>query len=147
MIRLAKNYSFTKKLGNKIAAPLSKISPNKTIKMVINQNLLTSDLKILRSHIADKHKIDFVSLRTAAEMERSMKSVMENASRLLCPVLILQAEKDKINDNEATKSFYEGIKSQDKRLRLYEDFLNELWNEKGRIQVYRDMWVFLEKHK
>jgi alpha-beta hydrolase superfamily lysophospholipase len=147
MIRLAKNFSFTKKLGNKIAAPLSKISPNKTIKIMIDQNLLTSDLKILRSHIADKKKIDFISLRTAAEIERSMKFALENASRLLCPILILQGEKDKINDNEATKAFYEGIKSQDKNLRMYEGFLNELWNEKGRMQVYRDMWIWLEKHR
>jgi len=147
MIRLVKSLSFTKKLGNKITTPLSKISPSKTIKMVIDQNLLTSDLKILRSHIADKKKIDFISLRTAAEMERSMKEVMENATKLTCPILILQAEKDKINDNEATKNFYEGIKSQDKRLRMYEGFLNELWNEKGRMQVYRDMWIWLEKHK
>ena len=146
LLRLAVNLSFSKKLGKKIAGPISKISPTKTVDMVIEQNLLTSDIKILRKHISDDKKLDKISLRSAAEMERAMKWAMENASKLLCPILVMQAGKDKMVEKGTTKEFFEKIKSKDKTYREYDGFLHELWNEKGRAQVFRDMYIWLEKH-
>ena len=147
LLRFSKNLSLIKRLGKKITGPISKISPNKTIDMVIEQNLLTSDIKILRKHISDDKKIERISLRSAAEMERSMKWTMENAASLLCPTLIIQAGKDKIADKEATKEFFGNIKTKDKAYREYDGLLHELWNEKSRAQVFQDMFVWLEKHQ
>ena len=45
-----------------------------------------------------------------------------------------------------TKEFFEKVRSKDKTYREYDGFLHELWNEKGRAQVYQDMFVWLEKH-
>ena len=147
LLRFSKNLSLSKRFGKKIAGPISKISPNKTIDMVIEQNFLTSDIKILRKHIGDNKKIEKISLRSAAEMERSMKWTMENAANLLCPTLIIQAGKDKIVDKVMTKEFFENIKTKDKTYREYDGLLHELWNEKGRAQVFQDMFVWLEKHQ
>jgi len=147
LLRFSKNLSLSKRLGKKIAGPISKISPYKTIDMIIEQNLLTSDIKILRKHIGDTKKIEKISLRSAAEMESSMKWAMENAANLLCPTLVLQAGKDKMVDKEATKEFFENIKTKDKTYREYDGLLHELWNEKSRAQVFQDMFVWLEKHQ
>jgi len=146
MLKLGKNLSFGKKLGKKMAAPLAKVSPTKTINMVIDQNQLTSDLKILRQHIKDNKKLNIISLTSAAEMERSMKWAMENSVNLLCPALIMQAGNDTQVDIAATREFFKKAKGQDKTYREYDGFLHELWNEKGRAQVYRDMYIWLEKH-
>jgi len=147
LLKFSKNLSLSKRMGKKIAGPISKISPNKTIDMIIEQNLLTSDIKILRKHISDNKKIEKISLRSAAEMESSMKWTMENAADLLCPILIIQAGKDKIVDKETTKEFFENIKTKDKTYREYDGLLHELWNEKSRAQVFQDMFVWLEKHQ
>ncbi|NVM18313.1 MAG: lysophospholipase [Candidatus Lokiarchaeota archaeon] len=147
LLRFSKKLSLSKRLGKKITGPISKISPNKTTDMVIEQNLLTSDIKILRKHISDKKKIEKISLRSAAEMESSMKWTMENATNLLCPTLILQAGNDKIVDKEANKEFFENIKTKDKTYREYDGLLHELWNEKNRAQVFQDMFIWLEKHQ
>lgn len=147
LLRFSKKLSLSKRLGKKITGPISKISPNKTIDMVIEQNLLTSDIKILRKHISDTKKIEKISLRSAAEMESSMKWTMENAANLLCPILVIQAGNDKIVDKEANKEFFENIKTKDKTYREYDGLLHELWNEKSRAQVFQDMFVWLEKHQ
>ncbi|GAH26257.1 unnamed protein product, partial [marine sediment metagenome] len=63
---------------------------------------LTSDIKILRKHISDDKKLEKISLRSAAEMERAMKWAMENASKLLCPILVMQAGKDKMVEKGTT---------------------------------------------
>jgi alpha-beta hydrolase superfamily lysophospholipase len=147
LLRFSKNLSLSKRLGKKIAGPISKISPYKTLDMIIEQNFLTSDIKLLRNHISDTKKIEKITLRSAAEMEISMKWAMENAVNLLCPTLVLQAGKDKMIDKEATKEFFENIKTKDKTYREYDGLLHELWNEKSRAQVFQDMFVWLEKHQ
>ncbi|MBY8980845.1 MAG: lysophospholipase [Candidatus Lokiarchaeota archaeon] len=146
LLRYIKDFSLSKKLGRKITGPISMISPNKTMERDIEQNLLTSDIKILRKHISDKNRINKISWRSAAEIERSMKWTIENVQNLLCPTLILQAGNDKLVDKKTNKEFFEGIKSTDKTYREYDGLLHELWQEKGRAQVFQDMFIWLEKH-
>jgi len=146
LLKYVKDFSLSRKLGRKITGPISMISPNKTMERNIEQNILTSDIKILRKHIKDKNRINKISWRSAAEMERSMKWTFENASNLLCPALILQAGNDKLVDKGTNKKFFERIKSTDKTYREYNGLLHELWQEKGRAQVFQDMFIWLEKH-
>ena len=124
----------------------AKLVPTKTIKHEINQKVLTSDLKILKQYFADKNKIDIISVESAAERATAMKWAMKNASKLTCNCLIMQAGNDKITDKKKTKQFFEKAKSKDKTYKEYDGFLHELWHERGRAQVYQDMYVWLEKH-
>ena len=146
LLRWNDEMTFTKKIAKKISRPLSKLSPSKTIPLEINQNYLTSDLKILRKYISDKNKTKNISLITAVEIDRSMKWVLGNARKLTCPILILQAGNDNVVDSDVVRQFYDQLESQDKRFKLYEGFLHELLNEKGRAEVYRDIYIWLEKH-
>lgn len=138
--------SMGKKVIKSISKTIVKLAPNKILNNVIDQNQLTSDLKILKEHIKDKNKIDIISAKSATEIDKYTKWTMENASKLTCPVLILQAGNDKIVDKKKTEEFYKMVKSKDKTYKEYAGFLHELWNEKGRAQVYQDMYVWLEKH-
>ncbi|MFX0019624.1 MAG: alpha/beta hydrolase [Promethearchaeota archaeon] len=136
----------TGKMAKKLKGAISKLSPTKTVSMIIDQNQLTSDLKILRQHIADDKKLEIITVKSVVEMENSMRWIMENAINLICPVLILQAGNDNIVKKNKTKEFFKNVKSLDKTYREYDGFLHELWNEKSRALVYRDMYVWLEKH-
>ncbi|MBD3340079.1 MAG: alpha/beta fold hydrolase [Candidatus Lokiarchaeota archaeon] len=145
-LNLTLDLSTGKKIAKKLSGTIAKIAPTKTVEHIIDQNHLTSDLKILKKHIADKHKLEVISIKTAAEIDKSMKWAMKNADKLLCPVFIMQAGNDKLVDKETTKDFFGKVKSEDKKFEEYSDFLHELWNERGRAQIYRDMFVWLEKH-
>jgi alpha-beta hydrolase superfamily lysophospholipase len=135
-----------KRIAKKLASSVAKLAPNKVFELNIDQNQLTSDLKILRKHIADKNKLNIITGKTIAEINSSMKWVMTNASKLTCPTFFMQAANDKIVDKKKSKDFFNNIKSKDKTYREYAGFLHELWNEKGRAQVFQDMYVWLEKH-
>ncbi|MFX1379141.1 MAG: alpha/beta hydrolase [Promethearchaeota archaeon] len=138
--------SLGKKVIKSISKTITKLSPNKMLDYVIDQNQLTSDLKILRLYIADKHKIEVMSAKSATDIDQYSKWAMENASNLLCPTLIMQAGSDKIADSSKTKEFFDKVRSGDKTYKEYPGFLHELWNEKNRAQIYQDMYVWLEKH-
>jgi alpha-beta hydrolase superfamily lysophospholipase len=146
MLGLSLDLSFLQKVGKIFAGPFAKLSPTKVIDMEIDQNLLTSDLRILREHIADKNKLDQITAKTYSKMKDAMKMAMNHASRLTCPVLIQQAGDEKVVDKEMTKEFFEKVKSRDKTYKEYDGFLHEVWNEKGRAQVYQDLFIWLEKH-
>ncbi|MFW9877346.1 MAG: alpha/beta hydrolase [Candidatus Thorarchaeota archaeon] len=138
--------SIGKKAIKSISKTLGKLSTNKILDNIIDQNQLTSDLKILREHIADNNKIEIISAKSAAEIDKYSKWALENVSKLLCPLFLMQAGADKIVDKSKTKQFFEQVRSKDKTYREYDGFLHELWNEKGRAQVYQDMYIWLEKH-
>lgn len=133
-------------LEKTVGSLVAKINPTKVIKFEIDQNKLTSDLKLLRKQIADKHILKQITYATFSEIQSAMKWVMKNASNLVCPVLIMQAGNDKVTDKKQVKKFYKRVKSKDKTYREYDGFLHDLWHEKRRLQVYRDMYVWLEKH-
>lgn len=138
--------SIGKKVIKSISSTISKLSSNKILNNEIDQNQLTSDLKILRSHISDKHKIEVISAKSASEIDKYTKWAVENASNLICPVFIMQGGNDKIVDKKKAEDVFKKVRSKDKTYREYAGFLHELWNEKGRAQVYQDMYVWLEKH-
>ncbi|MFX1502436.1 MAG: alpha/beta fold hydrolase [Promethearchaeota archaeon] len=138
--------SMGKKVIKSISKTLDRLSSNKILDYLIDQNQLTSDLKILREHIADKHKTEVISAKSAIEIDKYSKWAMDNASKLLCPIFLMQSGDDKIVDKNKAKQFFESINIKDKTYREYDGFLHELWNEKGRAQVYQDMYVWLEKH-
>lgn len=146
LLGIFKKLSIGKKVIKTFSKSILKLAPNKLLNNIIDQNQLTSDLKILKQHIADKNRIDVISAKSAVEIDKFSKWAMENASKLVCPILIIQAGRDKIVDKGKTKDFFERVKSKDKKYKEYEGFLHELWNEKGRDQVYQDMYVWLEKH-
>ncbi|MHA2400529.1 MAG: serine aminopeptidase domain-containing protein [Promethearchaeota archaeon] len=85
-----------KKVIKSISKTIGKFSPTKILTNVIDQNQLTSDLKVLKSHIADKNKIDIISAKSVAEIDKYTKWVIEMAPKLTCPVFIMQAGDDKI---------------------------------------------------
>ena len=138
--------SMGKKVIKSISKTLTKLAPSKVLNYSINQNQLTSDLKILRTHISDKNKIEVISAKSVSEIDKFSKWVMNNSSNLTCPILLMQGGSDKVIDKNKTKEFYIKVRSKDKAYKEYPGFLHELWNEKGRAQVYQDMYVWLEKH-
>ena len=135
-----------KKVAKKLAGSIAKLAPNKLIKISIDQKQLTSDLKILRKQIADKNKLDTITVKTLAEINNAMKWAIDNVSNLTCPLLIQQAGNDKLVDKEKNINFFNNVKSQDKTYKEYDGFLHDLWNEKGRAQVFQDLYIWLEKH-
>ena len=146
LLGMFKKLSIGKKFLKTASKTISKLAPTKILNNLIDQNQLTSDLKILRKHISDKNRINVISVKSASEIDKFSKWAMDNASNLTCPVLVMQAGSDKIIDKEKTQDFFEGVNSKDKKYIEYDGFLHELWNEKGRALVFQDMYIWLEKH-
>ena len=58
----------------------------------------------------------------------------------------MQAGDDKLVDKKVTKKFFDSIKTEDKTYRVYDGISHEIWSEKQRAQVFKDLYIWLEKH-
>jgi len=143
LVDLSLNESFGKKFIKKM---VKVASPMKTEPYNIDHKELTSDLKILKMFHTDKNLTKVISAKTVADMSSSLKWVINNTKKLSCSVLFMLAGRDKLVDIQKAKKFFEDIRSEDKTLKVYEDYLHELLFEKRRAQVYLDIFVWLEKH-
>ena len=140
-IGLKEDLSTGKKMFKKLSSSLSQ-----TEELNINPNQLTSDLKILKEFIKDKHVLKNITGNTTSEREKLRKWVVKNVSKLSCPTLILQAGDDKIVDVKKTEKFFKNVKSEDKSYKKYDGMLHDILNEKSRAHIFQDVFVWLEKH-
>jgi alpha-beta hydrolase superfamily lysophospholipase len=68
-----------------------------------------------------------------------------NHPRANAPVLIAQGRPDPVTSTEASIDFYERLDAPAKELIIYDGFLHELHNEKGRARVLEDYLAWIEK--
>ena len=87
-----------------------------------------------------------ITARLGAEMLKTMPIVLENASKITLPTLIVQGTADLLVDPIGAQMLYDAIASQDKTLEFYEGFYHEVFNEPGRDQVLGDVQAWLDAH-
>lgn len=86
----------------------------------------------------------FVTARTFFEIIAEACRLLANP-RANAPVLIAQGRPDPVTSVEASSEFYRRLEAPAKELVIYDGFLHELHNEKGRARVFEDYLAWIEK--
>ena len=84
--------------------------------------------------------------RLAAEMLKAMQHVSAMATKIRLPILIVQGSSDKLVDPAGAQMLYDAVSSADKKIRIYDGFYHEVFNEPERDKVLRDIEIWLESH-
>lgn len=84
--------------------------------------------------------------RTGSEVLKTTKVIMENASRINLPILIMHGGADKVADVSGSEMFYKTVQSEDKTLKIYEGLYHEIFNEPEQDEVKQDMIDWLNAH-
>ena len=85
-----------------------------------------------------------VSARLVSELFAAMNHLLENASSIELPVLIMQGEADSLVAVEGSRLLHDSISSRDKSLILYARLYHEIFNEPERDQVLSDLESWLQ---
>jgi alpha-beta hydrolase superfamily lysophospholipase len=86
----------------------------------------------------------FITARTFFEIIAEARRLLANP-RANAPVLIAQGRPDPVTSVEASIEFYQRLVAPVKELKIYDGFLHELHNEKGRAGVLEDYLAWIEK--
>lgn len=84
--------------------------------------------------------------RTGAEFIKATKMFQNQMDKITLPLLILQGSADRLVEAEASRMLYNGVKSWDKTLKIYEDFFHEVIREPGKDRVLKDVVTWLDAH-
>lgn len=87
-----------------------------------------------------------IPARTGAELIKTQKQILRNASKLVMPVLIMHGTADRLADPNGSRILFEKASSTDKTLKLYEGFYHEILNDPEKQQVMDDMLAWIESH-
>jgi alpha-beta hydrolase superfamily lysophospholipase len=128
----------------KLAKLLALYAPWLTLKGDLSVELLTRDPEIQAEHRADPLRHSRMSAPLFFGMVEGGAMLMERASELKAPVLLLLGAQDTVTDPSAARGFFDCIGSDDKTLSIYPKMRHEPLNEIGRGQVIDDVLRWLE---
>jgi alpha-beta hydrolase superfamily lysophospholipase len=129
-----------------IARIMSRIWPTCTLKTPLNFSHLSRDSQVVQAYIDDPTVFKIMTVRWGSEYLDTQKRVIEKASTVHLPILIIHGGNDQICDPDGSHILYERINSADKSLKIYPNFYHECHNEPGHEQVIQDISTWLEKH-
>jgi alpha-beta hydrolase superfamily lysophospholipase len=105
---------------------------------------LTHDKQIVERQRNDPYNHGKVTLNMYAELLKAQQEVIQRASQLKLPLLILHGGADKINAVSGSEAFYSAAGSKEKQLIIYKDFYHEIFNEDGKEKVFSDLMVWMD---
>ncbi len=122
-----------------------RLVPTLLLRQEINAAWLTHDAAVVARYQSDPRIVRSFTVQTAMEILRNQDVVMALASRIHLPALFLHAGDDKVCCPEATRSFFRRVPVARKRLKIYDGFYHEIFNEIDCAQVFCDMEHWLNE--
>lgn len=122
---------------------LSHLVPSFSMPNGIDAGLLSHEPSIVESYRTDPMVHHVASSRWFTEIKATQASVMGRAHQITSPILVLQAEDDRLVSLAATKEFFEHIGSSDKEIKLYPNLFHEIFNEPQGPEIIAEVvgWI------
>ncbi len=118
---------------------LSSILPKMGVD-IIDASTISRDKAVVDAYVNDPLVFrGKISARLGVELIRAMQELTHQMPQIKLPILIMHGTDDRLCDPEGSLMLYERVSSPDKALKLYEGFYHEIFNEKERGQVFKDM--------
>lgn len=109
---------------------------------------MSQDPEVARAYAADPlvhhHRLD---ARFLGEMTTVIRRLPGDFYRLRLPLLLLHGEADITASPEGSRGLFDGARSIDKTLKLYEGRRHDVLNEPGHEQVMADVTAWLGAHR
>jgi alpha-beta hydrolase superfamily lysophospholipase len=140
-------------LGVKVALPawkttagriMSRILPWFALPSDISNDVLSKDPEVGRAYDADPLVSHAATARWYTETMAAHPIATAEAGRIKLPVLVMHGLDDGLADVEGTKTFFGGLGSDDKELKLWDNLRHELLNEVEKEQVREHILGWLE---
>jgi acylglycerol lipase len=122
------------------------LAPRLPLANEVDPTKLSHDPKVVEAYVNDPLVYRKITVRLAAEILTNQEKMDTVARDFRVPCLLMHGGDDEVCDPNGTEQFFQNILIQDKELKIYEGLYHEIFNEKERAQVFRDMEVWIEKH-
>jgi len=129
---------------------LSKVLPHLTIdvrrRFNSQANYISRDPAFVKFIQEDQFRNTKITPRWLTESESAMQRVMEQATDIQVPLLMLIGGSDRNSSTETTKLYFQNVTIADKELREYPGAYANLLSETNSEEVLKDIDEWLDKH-
>ena len=132
-------------LKQKAVRVLTGVAPTLPLLNEIPAEGLSRDPRVVEEYLGDPLVQRKVTARLGTAILRNQREILELASSIQIPSLLMHAGADQICSPEATREFFQKIPIEEKTLKIYEGFYHELFNEPEKKGVCRDVAAWIEK--
>jgi len=154
----------TELAGAVLSGPVVKVPSNITPVLLLMGNILSAliprfgllgldadgvsrDPAVVKAYVSDPLvHTGKTTARLSSEMVKAMQLVNSQAGKITLPVMIVQGSADKLVDPAGAQMLYDAVSSADKKIRIYDGFYHEVFNEPEHDKVLRDVEIWLEAH-
>lgn len=92
----------------------------------------------------DKEMEDFNPTETLKELSETLLRGKEQVDEVIEPILVIQAEQDKMIDPQSANYIFEHVDSEEKDIKWYHESGHVITIDKEKEQVFEDVYQFLE---
>jgi acylglycerol lipase len=127
----------------KMAAILGKYAPRMKITR-LDGNSISRDPRIVQQY--DEDPLNYrgkIPARTGWELLLAMHRIEQEMNTITQPVLIMYGSGDKLSNPAGSQELYDGVRSSDKTLKMYDGFYHEIHNDPEKKRVLEDItnWI------
>lgn len=134
-------------LERKVGQFLSTYFPSTLLPNHISPNDLTHDQKEREAYAQDRLINKTVTARLGFALVKNQEdTLMDLASRIDLPALMMHSGSDRVCAKEGTIDFFNALPNTDKTLKIYDGAFHELFNEYLKDDVFNDMKKWLHAH-
>ena len=121
-----------------LASVASRIAPALPFNNTLKPEWLSTDPRVGEAYAADPLVKRTTTPRWFTEVERVQGRILDRATNLTVPLLMLLGAEDRIADNRIAEAAFSATGSADKRLKVYPGMRHEIFNEIEREIVIND---------
>lgn len=128
-----------------IGEKLLQVAPKLKLPNEIDPKWICRDKAVVLAYKKDPLIGKSISVQLASEILSNLESVMQLASKIKIPALMMHGGDDQISDKEGTVEFFEKLASKDKEMKIFEGMYHEIFNEIEREKVLAEMGSWLKR--
>lgn len=131
-----------------VGTVLANFAPAVTVDSGLDVKLISRDDNTIQAYKNDPLVHGKISLKMGVDLFAVGEKLIQDAPRFTLPVLVFHGDADGIASVEGSRSFFGGLSSQDKTLKIYPGFFHETMNEpyNDRQKVLGDVVAWINKH-
>lgn len=123
---------------------LNRVRPQAAIKSYVKPKMLTSDPEQAAAMVGDPLSSPRISVRTLVDMERTAKRLIEDASAIHTPTLLLTAGRDYVVRPKAQRAFFDGLSSTRKEHVVLDGQRHGLLHDTERADTFKRIGAFVD---
>ena len=132
-------------LLQKLSGIIAKIFPRLPITK-IDSSWISRDKNIVKLYDNDPLVYRGGTLsKTGSEIIRGTNYIKNNMKQIVIPILIMHGTSDRLADPKGSQKLYNGVISNDKTIKLYENFYHEILNEPEKEKVMKDILTWINE--